>query len=724
MAKKILVTGGAGYVGSVLVRELLARNYQVRVFDKLYFGRASLSDLLNHPNFELIQGDIRELDKFEHILDGIDGVIHLASLSNDPSCDLDPELSRAINYTATENLADLCIRAAVKRFIFSSTCSVYGSGAGRLLDEKAEPAPISLYAKTKLMAEISLLNRVGSDFEPVILRNATTFGLSPRMRFDLAINTMTLFAMTRGKIFILEGGQQWRPFIHLKDLARAFILVLEAPSDKVAGEIFNIGGFNFQIIKLAELVKSHFPAVELIYTPSDPDKRDYKVNFDKVFNILGFKPIITPDEGVEEIKKAIEDGVLTDLDADKYFNLRLIKKILNLPATKGGERLRAKFLPFAQPLIGKEEEEEVLDSLRSGWITTGPKVARFEQMFKEYIGCKHAQAVNSCTAALHLSLISAGIKPGDEVITSPITFAATANVIIHCGAVPVFADVEKETLNIDVGRIEEKITEKTKAIIPVHLAGQPCKMKEIFKIARKYNLKVIEDAAHAVGAEYDGKKIGSLSEYTCFSFYPIKNITTIEGGMITFDNDDLEETLKALTLHGLTKDAWNRYTAAGSLHWDILFPGYKYNMTDIQAALGIHQLKKLPLFLEVRRKYVSIYQEAFRDMEELQLLQTIPEATHSHHLFIILLNLEKLTITRDEFMLALKDENIGTGVHFRAIPFQTYYRQRFGYKKGDFPIAEWASERIVSLPLYPKMSEYDVLCVISAVKKILNYYKK
>jgi UDP-4-amino-4,6-dideoxy-N-acetyl-beta-L-altrosamine transaminase len=384
---------------------------------------------------------------------------------------------------------------------------------------------------------------------------------------------------------------------------------------------------------------------------------------------------------------------------------------------------RQVFLPFCQPDIGQAEIDEVVDTLRSGWITTGPKTKRFEDEFRHYVGSKHAIAVNSCTAALHMALAAAGIGPGDEVITSPLTFCSTANVILHLGARPVFADIG-EDYNIDPGEVERCITPTTKAIIPVHYSGQPCRMDEILACARKHALLIIEDAAHAIGARYHNSMIGTVSDVTAFSFYAIKNMTTAEGGMITTNMDELADRMRLLCLHGISKDAWKRYTSQGSWYYEVIHAGYKYNMTDIQAALGLHQLARLEGFLEVRGKYAALYDSAFDHIPEIQTPIRNPDVRHAWHLYVVQLNLEQLTIDRAQFIEALRAKNIGTSVHFIPVHLHPYYRQTFGYKRGDFPNAERIYDRIVSLPLYPKMTERDVSDVIEAVDKIIRNNRK
>lgn len=717
----ILVTGGAGYIGSVLIPALLERGYAVTAFDCLYFGREPLAQAADHPDFRLVEGDVRDLDA--SLLDGVDAVIHMAALSNDPACELRPKWTFEVNHGATVRLARLCKEQRVQRFIYSSSCSVYGSGSDAWLTEESPLAPVSLYAQTKVEAEKALLAEADAEFHPVCLRKATVFGLSPRMRFDLAINLMTLYGVTQGRIFILGGGQQWRPFVHLRDAVQAYQLCLEAPAEKIAGRVYNVVAVNYRVADLAQEVQRCLGDVQLDRVPEDDDKRSYKVSGERFERELGFKPQVLVEEGVEEVARAIRSGDLGDLSQRRYYTVKTLRHFAEMPAIEGGEPVRSAFLLFAQPSFTEREEQEVIDTLRSGWITTGPRVKRLEEMFCDYLGCKHAIAVSSCTAALHLSLAAIGVGPGDEVITSPITWPSTANVVIHLGATPVFADVERDTLNLDVSQIEARITPRTRAIIPVHLAGQPCDMDAIHEVAAKYNLVVIEDAAHAIGARYNGRKIGTISPFTCFSFYPIKNITTIEGGLVTTDDDELAQMVRILSLHGISKDAWKRYSASGTQHWQLLYPGYKYNMTDVQAAVGLHQLPMLDEFIERRAQYVVKYNEAFADLSAIRPLAQRPNIRHAHHLYVILVQPEQLTIDRDRFMAALKAENIGIGVHFISLHLQPYYRETRGFKPEDYPNANWISQRIISLPLYPGMTEADLHDVITAVRKVARAYQ-
>lgn len=388
------------------------------------------------------------------------------------------------------------------------------------------------------------------------------------------------------------------------------------------------------------------------------------------------------------------------------------------------------FLPFALPDIEEEEIRKVIEVLRSGWLTTGPKVKEFEEKFAQVVGSRYAVAVNSCTAALHLALEAIGLKEEDEVITTPYTFAATAEVVRYFKAKPVFVDICPDDFNIDPEKIESAITNRTKAIIPVHIAGLPADLEVIADIASKYNLAVIEDAAHAFPSKYKGLLIGSPHLYKergikhaiCFSFYATKTITTGEGGMLCTDDDEIAERCRIMRLHGISKDAWKRYTAEGSWYYEIIAPGYKYNMTDIAAAMGIVQLTKAEHMRKRRKEIADHYNRAFKDIPQLQIPYDNPEHQHAWHLYMLRLNLEQLRIDRTQFIEEMKKRGIGTSVHFIPLHIHPYYRETFGYRPEDFPVAYREYLREVSLPIYSKMSNQDVDRVINAVVDIVKKY--
>lgn len=724
--KRVLVTGGAGYLGSVLCKELLNKGYMVRCFDRLYFGLDPIKPILKNQGFELIKGNILNLLEFPDLLKEVDSIIHLAGIANDPTAELDPHLTHKVNFESSVHLARLAKENKIKRFIFASSCSVYGKGLTNIASEESPINPVSIYAESKANAEREILALADNDFHPLSLRQATLYGVSPRMRVDLAINLMVLHALSKGKIFIWGGGEQWRPFLHVEDAAHAMIYCLDMPLKYISGKVYNLGSTedNLKIIELANIVKETIKGTSLDIIPENPDKRSYRVNCDKIVRELKWKPKKKIEDGIKELSAFFLPQKEKALNKSVFYNIRTIQNFIQKPAAVGGDPIRSDFLPFSLPSIGKEEEKEVIDTLRSGWLTRGPKTARLESMFKDYIGCKHAICVSSCTAALHLSLAALGIGKGDEVITSPITWPATANVIVHTGATPVFADVDRETLNIDPLKIEKKITSKTKAIIPVHMAGRPCDMDKISKLAKGHGLHVIEDAAHAIGACFKKKKIGTISDFSCFSFYPIKNITTAEGGLVTTDNDEWAEKIRMYSLHGVSNDAWKRYDRSFKGSCEVIYPGFKYNMSDLQASLGLHQLPRLNNFIEERKVICQQYNGAFRDIEEIIIPKFSQYAGHAYHLYIIILDIDHLKVLRDEFVNALKKENIGAGIHFKSLHIQPYYKNTFKLKDSILPNALYLSERILSLPMYPKMTQYDVDTVIKAVKKLITYYKR
>jgi len=382
------------------------------------------------------------------------------------------------------------------------------------------------------------------------------------------------------------------------------------------------------------------------------------------------------------------------------------------------------FIPFHLPDIGEEEICSVVETIRSGWLTTGKKTKQFEREFADFVGTPHAVAVNSCTAALHLALEVVGVTAGDEVIVPTMTFAATAEVVHYCRALPVLVDCQSDTLNIDIEALERAITPKTKAIIPVHFAGQPCEMARILEIAKSRNIKVIEDAAHALPAKYQGRMVGTLGDITCFSFYATKTMTTGEGGMATTENAEWAEHMRMLSLHGISRDAVNRYTPEGSWYYEIRYPGYKYNLTDMASALGIPQLRKCHDFATIRHKYAMRYNEAFKDVPEIVIPHVNEDIEHAWHLYVIQLDLQRLRIGRDEIIDLLKQEGIGTSVHFIPLHLHPYYSNNNTYPLKSFPVANQAFKCIISLPIYPKMTDADVQRVIDVVTQIIQKHRR
>jgi dTDP-4-amino-4,6-dideoxygalactose transaminase len=388
------------------------------------------------------------------------------------------------------------------------------------------------------------------------------------------------------------------------------------------------------------------------------------------------------------------------------------------------------FVPYHRASIGEEEIEGVVATLRSGWLTTGPRTVQFETEFRDYVQAPYSLAVSSCTAGLHLALAALGIGPGDEVITTPMTFSATVAVIIQVGAKPVLADIGPDG-NIDPASIIERITERTKAIIPVHLAGLPCRMDEIWRIAKQHKLYVVEDAAHAIGSHFKGNPIGAApnatqpyaSDAVAFSFYATKNLTTGEGGMVTTPSTELNQEMRLLCLHGISRDAWNRYADKGNWFYEVVRHGFKYNLSDIQSAIGIPQLRRQEEFQKKRAECAELYNEAFGGMEELELPPTAPDTRHAWHLYSIRLHLDRLQIDRGTFIQELNQKGVGTSVHFIPIPLHPYYAPMFDAAK-DCPRALELYPRLISLPLYPGMTPEQVSFVVAQVKDIIAAQSK
>ncbi len=372
------------------------------------------------------------------------------------------------------------------------------------------------------------------------------------------------------------------------------------------------------------------------------------------------------------------------------------------------------FVIFGKPYVSYEEKKAVQECIDSGWLGTGPKTFEFEKLFSNYKGKENALAVNSCTAALHLALLSLNLQPGDEVITTPITFCATVNTIIHAGGTPVLVDIDSKTWNIDVNKIEEKISNKTKAILPVHFAGRACNMNEIIKISKKYNLSVIEDCAHSVEGTFEGKSLGTIGDYGCFSFYSTKNIITVEGGMLLAKDEQNLNQIKIKSLHGMDKDAWKRFSKDGSKSYDVTSIGFKYNMTDYQSAMGVEQLKKVDKFWARRKEIWDIYNSEFENLNFGIPAPLEEQNKHSLHLFTLVVN--EYNGGRDAFIKYMNDNGVGVGIHYQAIPAFSVYKELFGWDIKEFPNAELFGNNCVSIPLSPGLSHNEVEKVVKAVR--------
>jgi dTDP-4-amino-4,6-dideoxygalactose transaminase len=406
------------------------------------------------------------------------------------------------------------------------------------------------------------------------------------------------------------------------------------------------------------------------------------------------------------------DRAIGGLNRPKCYDSRVVR-----PA-------RASYLVFGAPQLLEPEIDEVVATLRSAWIGTGPRVHRFEEEFREYVGAEHAIAVHSCTAALHLAMVALGIKPGEEVVVPAMTFASTASAVIHAGGKPVLADVARDTMCLTPEQLTGRLTGRTRAVIPVHFAGRPCDIEGIVGVAAERGLAVIEDCAHAIETLVGGRHAGTFGDFAAFSFYATKNVVTGEGGMVLTPDAERATRIKRLALHGLSADAWKRFSDEGYKHYEVVEPGFKYNMTDLQAALGIHQLARVEENLVRREAIWRRYDQAFAGLAAFLPPPPEPGTRHARHLYTLLVDIDRLDATRDDVLLQLHRQNIGSGVHYRALHLHPYYRDTFGYRPGAFPNAEWISERTISLPLSPGLTDEDVEDVVAAVTRTLRAFER
>ncbi len=700
----VLVTGAAGSIGSELCTQLLRLGSKVIALDNretaLHEFGLDLKEKYEDKVVTIL-ADIRDKPKVKKIFETYKPsiIFHAAAYKHVPMTEAHPDEAVKTNVFGTQNLIELVDELNISTFILIST------------DKSANPECILGF--TKGMAEIitrikskksnskflivrfgNVINSDGSIvplFEKQIRNGGPiTITHSEAKRFfmtipeavQLVINSVLIGK--NGELFILDMGEQYN------------IL-------KLAETLIKLGGlepYKDIVIKLIGMRKGDKMEEELLNSCEIKEKTENT----RIFSV---KNGLIFDE--EKIKKDLDDLKKFTEESDLEKIIFKLKEIFNKEDKK-------EFIPYNLPSIGQEEIEEIIDTLKGNWLTQGPKTFQFEKQLADYLGVKHVIAVNSCTAALHLSLIVLGIGKDDEVILSPYTFASTANVVCHVGARPVFVDVQENTFNIDPEKIEKAITPKTKAIIVVHYGGQAADMDEIKKIADKYNLKIIEDAAHAIGSEYKENKIGSLGNLTCFSFYVTKNITTGEGGAITTNDDILANRLRILRLHGISKDAWKRYSQEGSWYYEIEECGWKYNMNDIQASLGVVQLKKLDGFTHRRQYLAEIYNKELKNIHDILLPFKKEGRNHVYHLYSILLK----NYDRNKFIEEMRKRDIGVSVHFIPLHLHPFYQKEYDYKKGDFPVSESLYNREISLPLYPKMNEEDIYSVTEAIKEILK----
>jgi dTDP-4-dehydrorhamnose reductase len=657
---KIVLIGADGMLGSDLARVL--KNQPVDLVPLLF-------PAIDFCKPETVEAALNPLE--------FDVLINCAAYTRVDDCETHHDEATQINANGPAQLAQIC-KQKNARLVHFSTDYVFDGSKTEPYIETDTTNPLSIYGQTKLQAEQSIQ---ASGCRYLIIRTSWLYGKNgPNF-----VRKMLELSETRSELKVV-ADQVGSP-TYTDDLAQMTWTLVEKNVDGI------VHVTNQDTCSWAQFAETIFLKTNRSTKVVPCSTSEYPT------------PARRPQNSRLENRrlKELEISLLRSWDA-------ALSEYLSPP-----------YIIFGAPLIEQAEIDEVVDSLKSGWIGTGPKVARFEADFKAYTQSPHAIAVSSCTAALHLALEVFDFPRGSEVITTAMTFCATANAILHAGCIPVLVDCEKDTMNISPQAIEKAITPKTCAIVPVHFAGRPCDMKAIMAIAKKHRLKVIEDCAHAIETKIDEQSAGTFGDLGCFSFYVTKNVVTAEGGMIITRDEEIAARIKILALHGMTKDAWKRFSDDGYKHYQVVEAGYKYNMTDLQAALGIHQLRRVEQNWKRRQQLWDRYQTELAALPLILPSLSRPQQNHAHHLYTILVDTDRMTLTRDALMMALHQQGIGTGVHYIALNLQPYYQHQLGVKVGACPNAEWISERTLSLPLSPKLTDAEQTRIIGALNGILNH---
>lgn len=679
---RILISGGAGFLGSLVTEQVAGAGHEAVVLDRFCLLAPEKFESMYAPlkgNVRAIQGDIRRLQSVSDALNGIDRIIHLAMLGTEDFSELGEDTVWDVNVEATRELAVVASRSGVSRFVLVTDAPGHGEKPLEMSHRKAEES-------VRALADTGM--------EVLIFQCGPLFGVSRRMRFDLPAHRYVLEALAKG-----------------------------SGPDEMAAEIAKMGilPVSFVAEAIADTAISADNSSGNLTTPRQlqPDK-DLPPSEISLASLSNHRILQTLQELTAELTRNRWRP-----DDPAYHNRLMWKQLRGVAAREGGEPVAPRFIPLARPCLDETEEQAVLETIRSGWMTSGPHISAFERQFSETVRSQGAVALISCTAAIHASLVHAGIKPGDTVATTPITWASTGNTLYQMGVKPWFVDIEPHTLNLDPVRLEEALKAGAKAVIPVHMAGHPCRIGEIRALADRYGVPVIEDAAHALGAFYKGVPIGAQGTYVCFSFYAIKNITTIEGGMIATDRQEVAAELKKMAANGMSATAWDRYGRSAVPGPAVVTgPGFKYAMGNVSAAMGVCQLKKLAQFQQKRREVASRYLEKLSGVDEIILPREEPYARSAWHLFIIRLRLDRLQVGRDQFCDDLRHENVGTGIHFYGMHLHPWFREQFGDWRDRLPEATAASEEVLSLPLWPGITDRQVEAVVDAIKKVAAYRRR
>ncbi|MBN2209100.1 MAG: NAD-dependent epimerase/dehydratase family protein [Candidatus Coatesbacteria bacterium] len=715
--KRILVTGGAGYLGCALCPLLAEQGAQVRVFDRLYFGSEGLLSVLKSDDFELIEGDMRAIERFPGILDDVWAVVHLASLANDPSCDLSPTMAEDINHTASVKLAEMARSRGVERFVFASSCSVYGASGEKLVSELSPLSPVSLYARLKIRSERALFGMVDERFCVTALRQATLFGYSPRMRFDLAINLMTMSAVVKHEITVLGGGNQWRPFVHVRDAARAILAVLSAEREEVSSQIFNVGSnsLNLKISDLAKLVAAEVPDTAVSVAPDDADRRSYRVRFDRIQRHLGYETTITPEEGVSELSKAIQRGDITEPYDSRYFNVMHLKRLMSIPTAEGGETPRTKPLKNYLPAISSADRERVSHDLET--VATGAMsdpVSGLANMLSETFDASGVVLLHSHYLAVLGAFLLLDRSLNKRIVLHPFVDARVFAAASQLGLTPVICDIDGDTLCFDLTKLETLVDEGVAAVFAGSILDIPEPLAALSSLLDEAGCPLLVDTQNQMGAMVMDRDVASFGALTTVDFGVDQNVTALGGGAILLQDASRKERCLDLLSCRLAEGP-------------APFVERQLGLSVLSAMLAMSNLERLYETASVRRHLQDVYDEALCECPYVRLVRSRDGVKRSGSRYPVFVDFDRLEIDAWQLERFMKQEKIECSRGKDCAVDIAGARLRGKTNRRASNLAQQISDlrsQLIFLPLHSEMNADDVNDAAFALQKIVNHFAR
>ncbi|MBN1592720.1 MAG: NAD-dependent epimerase/dehydratase family protein [Candidatus Coatesbacteria bacterium] len=714
--KKILVTGGAGYLGCQLCPLLVEKGADIRVFDRLYFSDSGLLSVLDKDRFELVKGDIRAIEKFHWLLDGVWAVVHLASLANDPSCDLSPTMAEEINHLATIKLAKMAQARGVERFVFASSASVYGSCGDKLVGEMSPLLPVSLYARLKIKSERALLAMSDEKFAVTALRQATLYGYSPRMRFDLAINLMTMSAVEKGEIIVLGGGAQWRPFLHVHDAARAIAMVLNSDRKLITSEVFNVGRneHNLRIRDLADIVADELPDINVEVAPDDADRRSYRVRFDKIGDVLGYQTERTPADGVKEIAEALHGGLLPEPYSTPYFNVMHLKRLMNIPVAEGGETARTKFLPNCLPAISSTDREKISDSLKGiadGQL--GDPIGEFESSLRENFDIAAALLLHSHYLAI-LGAFSMLKRDGcRSIIMHPFADSRVHTAASQLGFEPIICEIDENTLCFDLDRLRRHLEKGATALVAGSVLDLPEQLEIIDAMLTETQCSLIVDAQNLMGAAICERDITAYGKAVILDLGADQKVTTLGGGAILLRDPAEKERVIDFLACRLTDGPQP-------------FVHRLLGLSPISAMLGTSNLERLYDNVATCRNLQKVYDELLMNIPHVRTVPPADGISRSGSRYPVFIDFDELTIDAWRLERLMKAEKIEVRKCAGGCAADIAMARSRGKaaKRSSNISSEVVTllSQMVFLPLHPAMHADDANDVVQALSKIVAHF--